>query len=215
MVKDIKYLPGWRWVSAGKEEWIANRGTKSEHRSTQRHAIDPEGNARSVRYTQDRQKEAEAESGVVRPEPVPRRGKIRTIFGQTGGRKTQGKGSGRGQIILVFRDFVEAREYVKQHSDEIRKFTYGLIQIRYSARLKNATRPGTDTSPTNGYSTLTGYQFAELPADKGAGPFVLGAYTSASIGLGNPWEDAARQLTDFDMSGENARVYIYLTNQEQ
>lgn len=206
---DIKYLPGWHWVAKGKETWERENGTTS----TEKHAIDPTGKARSVRYTQDRQKKAEAAQGIVRPPSKPRTGKIRTIYGQTGGRKTGGSGTNRGQVILVFRDFDSARNYVVQNG--LGNFRLGLIQIRYTERLNAATNPGSDKSPRGGYSTLTSYQSISVPKGPHAGEddiFVIGAYTTTSrIGSqDNPWEEAKSQLNNYDMTGDNARVYIYL-----
>jgi hypothetical protein len=219
--KDIQYLPGWYWVSAGKEEWTANIGTKAQHTTKERHAIDPTGAARSVRYTQDRQKDAEAAQGVVRKPVEHRTGKTRTTYGTTGGRKTSGSGTNRGQVIIRFTDFTSARNYAVLEG--LGDFTYGLIQIKYSRRLSGTNRPGTNGKEYGGFSTLVGYQYNQYPNTKQfrenagkPGPFSRGAATSAKLGVeGNPWEVAKERLQEFDMAGEDARVYIVLTNVEQ
>lgn len=210
--KDIKYLPGWHWVAAGKEEWTDQRGLTS----TERHAVAPDGTKWSVKRTQNLQKQRESEAGVIRPEPKQRTGRIRTIYGKTGGRVTEGRGAGRGDIILVYRTFAAAQNDVTLNPDQFRKFRFGLIQARYTERLSDATNPDSDQSPRNGYTTLTGYINITVPKGPHAGEddvFITGASTTVeNLGKGrtNPWREAEEKLENYDMTGDKARVMIYL-----
>lgn len=190
--RDIEYLPaGWRWVGEGKATWTTAQGKQS----TVRHAEGPNGATLSVRQVQNQQRAARAQQGQPKPAQIGRAGRIYTRADK-----------GRTGTTWVFRNFQDAKAYIAKNGvpDE---YKLALIQIRYSRRVVGSTNPNSDPKVSGGYATLGNYDTTE--------DFVEGALPASGPTLGpkkiNRWYQAEQRLSEFDMSGKNARVYVYLS----
>lgn len=219
--KDIEFLPpGYRWVAAGKEKWTTSQGKES----TQKHAVGPNGETLSVRQVQNRQKAARVEAGQQIPARVRRTGKIRTIKG--GGPKnkrsidrTKGGRSGTSSGIsldspvshgrtesLVFYTLQDARQWVFNNTQELATgwAQFGLLSIRYTERLVSNNKIGSDELDKNGYASITPFFTVDS----------LTKYVARNEGIDdqppNPWALAISNISRYDMSGDNARVYLEL-----
>lgn len=217
--RDIEYLPsGYRWVAAGKEKWTTSQGKES----TQKHAIGPNGETLSVRQVQNRQKTARVATGQTIPERVRRIGKIRTIKG--GGPKnkrsidrTKGGRSGSSPGIsldspishghtesAVFYSLDDLRDWVATNGQALEHgwSSFALVSIRYTERLVATTKIGSDELDKNGYASIT--PFHDI------GDFVefISSTQSTQAQPENPWYEAYSNISRYDMSGSNARVYL-------
>lgn len=213
--RQIQGLPqGWKWVSVGQETWTTSTGATS----TAKHAIDPTGKRVSLRQAQNLQREARAAQGQPKPPSIPRTGKSRTIK-YTQGLVDRTKGGKTGTSLgvslysperhgqaqsIVFYDFDGMKKWVEAHplNDMYKNVT---IQIRYTERLSEPTKTDSDPTKKGGYATLTPFRTADFFND---------TVTSEQANFGdlqNPWLQAEQKLGEFDMSGKNARIYLYMS----
>lgn len=211
--KPIQYLPpGWVWVYADEHQaWTTGKGNVSYERHGHNTLT---GENLSTRQIQNRQREARSQAGTPKAPTIPRTGKTRTIVKNKG---HQYGGFGSEEIgeeqKLVFRTLDDARNYVAQYGVPD-GFKSALIQVRYSSRLKGPARAGTTRDGKEyvipqGYATLTRY----IDAEGNTSTLVDDAIdaTTGSTQYPNVWNQAAQKITDFDMTGKNARVYLYFT----
>lgn len=202
--RQVEYLPeGWQWRSKGQDG------------KTARHALNPQGEVVSLRQVQNMQRARRAELGQPKPPSIRRRGRIHTR--QTpGGLPTnvtsspvqhlpEGVGSlynpnQHGQIqTWTFYDFQDAMRGVMIDYKPPEWAKYGIIKVRYTERLRSTDRTGSDVvGQKNGYSTLS---WIADPQDMQMNAPNVGQ----SLGI---WDLAAQRLSNYDMSGSNARVYI-------
>lgn len=226
--QDIEFLPaGWRWVAAGKESWITSTGEVS----TARHGR--KGNeVLSTRQVQNLQRTKRAEIGIPKAPTVHRTGRIRTVKGGgprykklqtdvTPGRAGKGapftltgKPTGVGTIYneqrhgytetWVFRTFDDAQQYMLLH-DKPAWAEKAILQIRFTDRLNTTDRVGSDETGGPGYATLTGFGAASEFFGNAVNEGPKGSLETLP-----PWEDARGRIDNYDMSGDQARVYLYL-----
>lgn len=211
--KPIQYLgPGWVWVYADERQaWTTGKGNVSYERHGHNTLT---GENLSTRQVQNRQREARAAQGIPKAPSIPRTGKTRTIIKnkghQLGGFGSESLGEERK---LVFRTLNDARNYIAQQGVPD-GFQNALIQIHYTNRLKGPSRAGTSRDGREyiipqGYATLTRY----IEADGNNSTIVLDAM-NATLGdtrYPNVWQQAEQKIQEFDMTGKNARVYVYFT----
>lgn len=214
--QDIEFLPaGWRWVAAGKETWITSTGQTS----TARHAR--KGNETlSTRQVQNVQRSVRKERGIPKAPTIHRTGRIRTIKSsgprskklQSSNTKEGGIGSlyvGHGRTeTYVFYTFDDAQQWALTH--DIPGFSEDdgltIVQIRFTDRLKTSDRPGSDTTGGPGYAAITTLDRSDL--------FFGNAVNDTHYGsIIAPWEMARERIQNYDMSGKDARVYIYVTEE--
>lgn len=215
---DIEYLPpGWQWVPAGEETWITSTGQTSTARHGRR------GNeVLSTRQVQNYQRAKRAEQGVPKAPTVPRTGRIRTVKNggprykkvQTDVTRSETQQTGVGSLYnaerhgytetWVFYTFDDAQQYMLTH-EKPKWADKAILQIRYTDRLNTTDRVGSDTTGGPGYATISTFGDAED---------FFGAHVNDTIkgtlGTLAPWEDARQRIQNYDMSGEQARVYLYL-----
>jgi hypothetical protein len=215
---DIEFLPpGWRWVPAGKESWITSEGKIS----TARHGRN--GNeVLSTRQVQNLQRAERAKEGVPKAPTVHRTGKIRTIKNggprykkvQTDVTKSEHVQTGVGTLYneqrhgytetWVFYSLSDAQQYMKSHGKPDWA-NWAILQIRFTDRLNATDRVGSDTTGGPGYATLGGFVHPK---------FLFGDYVDLStkgvLETKSPWEEARSRITNYDMTGDKARVYLYL-----
>lgn len=205
MAKDrqIEFAPvGYEWRSAGQDGVSA------------RHALDPSGNVISLRQAQNLQRAERARLGQPKAPTVQRQGRTKRIInkGLAGDNTKAGQvGSlynperhGRTES-WVFRSFIDAQNYlITNKTPEWAKF--GIIQIRFTERLVGTDRIGSDTvGVKNGYATISGFTNVEDLRDEAADEEL---HTDTKTG--NVWLNAQDRLENYDMSGDRARVYIFL-----
>lgn len=215
---DIEFLPpGWRWIPAGKESWITSEGKVS----TARHGRN--GNeVLSTRQVQNLQRAKRKEIGVPKAPTVHRTGRIRTIKQggprykklQTDVTKSNTQDTGVGTLYnaqrhgytetWVFRTFDDAQQFMLTH-EKPDWASKAILQIRFTDRLNTTDRVGSDETGGPGYSTLTGFGSADEFFGNAVNDVARG-----SLGILPPWEQARERINNYDMSGENARVYLYL-----
>jgi hypothetical protein len=206
--RQIEGLPtGWVWTT---EPWINSRGQQS----TARHGhwvgdgrrVKKGNRDLSLREVQKRQKQAKAKSGITPKVPTRRVGLIKTLRGHPERPQSKFKKEEHGDVkVLSFYNIVEARNYVALHGiDE--KYLHVLIQIRYTEKIVDTSKTGSGTAvgKKNGYATLSSFRSAEV-YNKGA------SSTEVKFGeITNPWLQAEVNIQNYDMSGNRARVYIYV-----
>lgn len=207
---DIEYLPpGWHWVAAGKETWFYKNAKGEEVASTAKHARRGD-ETMSLRQAQNIQREERERLGTPKTPSVPRSGKIRTIKTERDLDKTSKGGvslyspelHGR-QEIYVFRNFADARNWAFQNSSNLAQFKNFAIQIKYTQRLFGK-KPGSDPKSKGGHATLgSPSRYSTFTAG------IVSNEKNVSKDTLNPWEEAREKLSGYDMSGDNARVYIY------
>lgn len=204
--RQIEYLPqGWQWRSPGQD------GQKA------RHAIRPDGQIVSLRQAQNAQRTARAASGQPKPAPVQRQGRTKRINAAVGNqtdttRSTSGQPTGVGSLYnqnrhgrtesWVFRNFTDARGYITLNPLP-NWAKYGIIKIRFTERLTGTDRVGSDTiGKRNGYATLGRFiDVEDLKEEAGDQTLIRGE-------VGNAWNNAEGRLSNYDMSGSRARVYV-------
>lgn len=220
--RDIEFLPaGWRWVAAGKEKWITSEGKESTARHARR------GNQTlSTRQVQNIQRAERSALNIPKAPAIRRTGRIRTVKGSgPRGRKLQtnvttgfNQNTGVGSIYneevhgytetYVFYTFDDAQEYALTHNPP--DFAaYMLVQIRYTNRLVATDRVGSDeVGKGPGYATLSrGF----LSTSKNSLTWGNGVNaTETPSGDSSPWEYMREHIGNYDMSGQDARVYFYL-----
>lgn len=226
--QDIEYLPpGWRWVPAGKEKWITSTGEVSTARHGRR------GNeTMSTRQVQNYQRARRAEQGTPKAPTVHRTGRIRTVKGGgprykklqtdvTPGRAGKGakftltgKPTGVGTIYneqrhgytetWVFRTFDDAQQFALLHKKPVWA-SKAIIQIRFTDRLNTTDKVGSDETGGPGYASLTNLDAASRFFES-----AVNETTRGTLGTLAPWEQARQNINNYDMTGDKARVYIYL-----
>lgn len=196
--RQIEYAPvGYEWRSAGQDG------------QTARHALDPQGNVISLRQAQNIQRTERARLGQPKAAQQRRTGKIRTqrkldVKGKSA--TTIHSASVHGRIErLDFYSLNDARTWVTLNG--VPQWAQNaVIQIRYTERLRGTGKKGSGkVGDRNGYASLTGFNIREtFIKEAGDRAFAVGSDT------GNVWNNAERRIADYDVSGDNARVYIYL-----
>lgn len=209
--KQIDYLPqGWEWrYKEDHEAWTTSSGKTSY----ERHGVNTlnPNETLSVRQIQNIQRQVRANQGKPKPATVKRTGRIRTI-------KTEreiGENTKRGEVgtlfnparrgiteTWVFYNLTEARNYVYRYGLP-EWANHAMIEIRYTERLITTNKTGSDTRDKNGYASITPFRSAydiEYFVDK----------NGANGAIPNPWDLAVSNIANYDMTGDRARVYIYL-----
>lgn len=211
--KQVEYLPkGWEWRYKGEQTWTTSQGKLS----TEKHFYNPQTNEyMSVRQGQKLQRITRESVGQPKPKPVPRTGKIRTIKGGHGPKRTIDK-TGRGGLSiygpkthgrtesLVFRSLVDAQNYV--YSSGLPSWAkYAIIQARFTERLVATDKTGSDqVGEKNGYGSLSTFiSVKDLESFVTESRIIIDEVV-------NPWVEAYSNITKYDMTGKNARVYILL-----
>ena len=203
MAKDrqIEYLPqGWVWRSAGQDGKSA------------RHAIRPDGSIASLREAQTLQKQERAQLGVPKAPQQRRIGKIRTQrnLGQGTNKKPDATGMFNPEIHgrierLDFYSLQDAQNYVALNG--LPSWArHGMIQIRFTERIRGGSLPGSDKiGKRNGIAALSGFSTSKtIQAEAADTTF------AANSDSGNVWANAQKRVQNYDMSGNNARVYIFV-----
>ena len=219
MRKDIEFLPaGWTWIPQGEETWITSTGQTSTARHGRR------GNETlSTRQVQNYQREKRAAQGTPKAPSIPRQGKIRTIKGtgprsnklQTDITKSKKNPTGVGTLYnverhgysetYVFRTFDDAQQWALLNKVPAfaQKDGTAIIQIRFTDRLNTTSLVGSDTTGGPGYATLTTLDRANLFFGN-----IVNEDSRGSLTL--PWGTARERIDNYDMSGKDARIYIYV-----
>jgi hypothetical protein len=161
-------------------EWIYEAGDGYEGRHAKNILT---GETMSVRQAQAAQRTLRAGSGQPKSERIRR-------VGKTSSRRRTTQLHGRTSTA-IFTDLESAYDWVQTNASFLKTFKNHAIQIRYTERLVEH-KEGSDTRKRGGYATLT-------------------IYLRYDILLRNStWNEvAARLKTDYDMSGDNARIFIY------
>ena len=203
--KQVEHLPqGWVWVYKGEEAWTTSQGKVS----TERHAKNLlSGDTLSVKQAQKQQRIRRAEIGQPKPAAIKRTGKIRTQR-YTGERREAPPKKGvkfrktpntnvHGNIhVYTFRTLEDAQAWL-QAGNVPANFRAALIQARYTVALGIAKAGSDPYKKHGGYVNLTGYTDIDI---------LVRGISRAGFA---PWEQARERLTEFDMTGDNARIYIY------
>lgn len=196
--RQIEFAPvGYEWRSAGQDGQSA------------RHALDPKGNVISLRQAQNIQAAERARLGQPKAPQQRRAGKINTRrnFDTESKSATTIHNAGvHGRIErLDFYTLDDARNWVTLNG--IPKWAANaIIQIRYTERLRGTGKKGSGkVGDRNGYASISGFSVRETFV-KEAGDRTF-AVTSDT---GNIWNNAESRIADYDVGGDNARVYIYL-----
>lgn len=201
--RQIEFAPtGYRWRSAGQDGQSA------------RHALDPSGNVISLRQAQNIQRAERERLGQPKAPTVQRQGRTKRIVnkglagtdtkaGQVGSLYDPGR-HGRTES-WVFRSFDDAKTYLTLNKlPSWAKF--GIIQIRFTERLVGTDRVGSDTvGARNGYATISGFTDVQDLQDEAADSEL---HTDTKVG--NVWLNAEERLENYDMTGNRARVYVFL-----
>lgn len=214
--QDIEFLPaGWRWVAAGKEAWITSTGETSTARHARR------GNETlSTRQVQNYQRAERATLGIPKAPTIRRSGLIKTIKGagprskklQSTNTKKGGIGSfyvGHGHTqTYVFYTFDEAQHWALTHNIPSFSAEDGLtiIQIRFTDRLNTTNLPGSDKTGGPGFAAISTLDRSDLFFGTAVNAVRFGSVTA-------PWEMARQRIQNYDMSGSDARVYLYVTEE--
>lgn len=211
--KQAEYLPkGWEWRYEDEQTWTTSQGKLS----TQKHFYNPLTNEyMSVRQGQKLQRIARESAGQPKPKSIPRTGKIRTIKGGHGPKRKIDKTARGGLSIygpethgrtesLDFYSLVSAQNYV--FSNGLPSWAkYAIIQVRFTERLVATSKTGSDeVGEKNGYASLS--KFVGI---KDLEQFVTDSQPVVDEVV-NPWVEAYSNITNYDMTGKNARVYILL-----
>lgn len=207
--RQIEHLPkGWVWSD---QPWTYTTKTGIVKHSTARHGHGPHGEDISLRQVQDRQKAARLREGIVRAAPVRRTGRIRTFRGFPGVKRTQ-FGPFESEVThgiqqsFSFYSLDAARAWVMANGLDPR-FEHAVIQIKYTEKITDTSRTGSPTAKgaKGGFATITPFRSATLFND--SAPLT----SEESRGeIENPWVTAEKNLSNYDMTGSNARVYIYM-----
>lgn len=196
---NIEFLPGYRWAYKGEETWT----TKSGKTSDQRHAIAPDGTRLSVRDAQNLQRQVSSQAGQPKAPTVPRAGRTKRIVNKG----APGQGSlydpaTHGQSeSWVFRSFSDARNYfmLNPAPEWARN---AIIQVRFTERLITTNKVGSDKKgKKNGYASISPYFDAQETSEMASGVQYSGV-------VPNAFDAAAKNLQNYDMTGDRARVYV-------
>ncbi len=207
--RQIEYLPpGWVWSN---QPWTYTTKTGIVKHSTARHGHGPHGEDISLRQVQERQAAEKTREGIVRPAPVRRTGRIRTFRGFPGVKRTQ-FGPFESEVThgiqqsFSFYSLDAARAWVMMNGLDPR-FEHVVIQIKYTEKITDTRKTGSPTAKgtKGGFATITPFRSASLFND--SAPLT----SEESRGeIENPWVTAEKNLSNYDMTGSNARVYIYM-----
>lgn len=192
--KQVSNLPqGWVWVYKGKEQWVTSQGKVSD----ERHAKNLlSGKTLSVKQVQNQQRETRAALGQPKAPAIKRTGKIRTQkFARRD--KAQRFGELHGETrIYTFYDIDSAEAWVKEGHIP-KNLRMAIIQARYTKALGVAGPKSDPYAKKGGYVNLTSYASTSI-LERGV----------SKTGVA-PWEEARAKLPNFDMSGSNARIYVF------
>lgn len=217
MANQIEFLdPGWVWVYKGKTVWKKPDGTLSDERHGYNLLTGENLSTRQVQNIQTKRREA---LGIPKAPTIKRSGKIRTVYSFKEEKhkatdvtvsNTQETGIGslfnpntRGKVATwVFYSLQDAEAYVKSHNFP-KWASHGMIEVRFTERLVITNKPGSDQKVKNGYASITPfYRISSIKNFAGQGP--------AKGTIQQPWDVAREAIKNYDMTGKDARVYIYM-----
>lgn len=208
--KQIEFLPaGWEWRYKGEQQWTTAKGTASY----ERHAYNVNtGKTLSVRQAQNLQREERVRQGQPKAPTVQRTGRTKRIVNKG----QPGENTKRGDVgslynparhgkteTWVFRSLSDAQNYVTKNA--LPKWAkFGIIQVRFTERLVVTSKTGSDTRSKNGYASITPFRSTRD----------LVEFTDPTLHargeIDSPWTVAENNISNYDMTGDRARVYIYL-----
>lgn len=196
---NIEFLPGYRWAYKGEETWT----TKTGKSSNERHAIAPDGTRLSVRDAQNLQRARAQVVGQAKAPTVPRQGRTKRLVNKG----APGQGSlydpsvhGKSES-WVFRSYGDAQNYFMLNPPP-NWARNAIIQVRFTERLYSTTKVGSDkVGKKNGYASVSPYFDAQEISEMASGQQYGGI-------VPNAWDAGAKNLTNYDMSGDKARVYV-------
>lgn len=217
--RQIDYLPqGWEWKYKGEQSWTTSQGRTSN----ERHGYNAlTGETKSVRQIQSEQQASRKNLGLPKAAPIKRTGKIRTIKEGGPGRQTNQTNVTRSSTLQtgvgslfnsnfrgktetwVFYNIQDAQNYVIMNGLP-EWANHSMLEVRYTERLVVTNKVGSDQRNRNGYASLTPFFSVEDIED-----FAIDPQADGGI-IGNPWGIAYQNIQNYDMTGDKARVYIYL-----
>ena len=196
----VNYLPGWHWIY--KEDHV-QWTTRTGRTSYERHAVAPDGQTYSVRDTQVLQRIESGKAGQPKPPTVPRQGRTKRLVNKG----APGQGSlydpsihGKSES-WVFRSYGDAQNYFMLNPPP-NWARNAIIQVRFTERLYSTNKVGSDkVGKKNGYASVSPYFDAQEISEMAQGQQYGGI-------VPNAWDAGAKNLTNYDMSGDKARVYV-------
>lgn len=212
--RSIEYLdPSWIWIY--KEDGVAWT-TSTGKTSYERHAYNTQtGQSISTRQAQNMQRATRALIGQPKSPTIRRVGKTKTIKAATLQRNLPEDENLRsiydpeihGDVQSIpFRSFEDAKTFVA--NDQLPEgYTMALINIKFRKSLKNEYKTKdkkTGKMVNSFYANILSFTDIDL--------LTAGAKTTSKVIKGttiiNPWWQAYSNMENFDMSGNNTRVYI-------